>query len=88
MPQITNRYKNKYYTVDGFSDGIAFYVVGPVMLQDEDYEWTGIETPDPNMVRAVMVGDDYEHTVDKSDLKPLDEEDFCHGCGQVGCGWH
>jgi len=74
-----------YYKVKGW-EGIAFYLLGPVMHRDEDYEWTGIETPDDNMVRAVMVGDDGVHTVDRDDLIKIDEEEFCHGCGQIGCG--
>jgi len=73
------------YTVASWGQGMAFYVLGPVTNRDEDYEWTGIETPDENMVRAVMVGDDYVYHVDKSDLILLNDEDYCHVCGQVGC---
>jgi len=36
---------------------------------------------------VVMVGDDYEHTVDLESLSPLDEDAFCSSCGQVGCSW-
>ena len=32
------------YTVNRW-EGIAFYLLGPVMVRDEDYEWTGIEEP-------------------------------------------
>jgi len=74
-----------YYTVAGYG-GIAWYLLGPVMVRDKDYEWTGIEYEDEDKVRAVMVGDDKVHEVEKSELKLLDEDDFCHGCGQVGCG--
>jgi hypothetical protein len=73
------------YTVAGYSAGIAFYVLGPVMERDEDYEWTGIETPHETLVRAVMVGDDRVHEVDADDLEPIDELDYCAECGQVGC---
>jgi len=47
------------------------------------------EEPVDNLerVRAVMVGDDAEFTFDVADLIPLDEDDFCEGCGQIGCGW-
>jgi hypothetical protein len=38
-----------------------------------------------DMVRAVMVGDDREHIVDVDDLTEISEEDYCPGCGQVGC---
>ena len=34
-----------------------------------------------------MVGDDQVHLVAISDLSPLDEEDYCGGCGQIGCAW-
>ncbi len=37
------------------------------------------------MVRAVMVGDDREHLVDVDDLTPIGEDDYCPGCGQIGC---
>ena len=41
---------------------------------------------DHDRVRAVMVGDDRVHIVDIDDLTEISDEDFCHGCGQVGCG--
>lgn len=34
-----------------------------------------------------MVGDDTLHVVAISDLKPLDEDAYCSGCGQIGCSW-
>ena len=34
----------------------------------------------------VMVGDDREHFWDTSRLQPLDDDEFCGSCGQVGCG--
>ena len=55
------------------------------MVRDEDYEWTGIEEPSGSHVRAVMVGDDRVHEVDKDDLVLLDEDAYCSECGQVGC---
>jgi hypothetical protein len=39
----------------------------------------------PDMVRAVMVGDDTEHIIDIDDLTPIADEDYCHECGQIGC---
>ncbi len=44
------------------------------------------EVEDRQRVRAVMVGDDRVFEVDVEDLTLLGEEDFCRGCGQVGCG--
>ena len=73
------------YTVKHWGEGIAFYLLGPVMVRDEDYEWSGIEYKHPDLVRAVMVGDDTVHEVDKSDLTMLDELAYCSSCGQVGC---
>jgi hypothetical protein len=73
-----------HYTISGY-DGIAWYLLGPVMHRDEDYDWTGIETPDDQMVRAVMVGDDRVFEVDRDDLELLPEDDYCAVCGQVGC---
>lgn len=50
-----------------------------------DGEW--IPDPSGGIVRAVMVGDDRVHEVAISDLIPLADEDYCSGCGQMGCGW-
>jgi len=35
---------------------------------------------------AIMVGDDKRFLVDFQDLTEIDEEEFCYGCGQIGCG--
>lgn len=32
-----------------------------------------------------MVGDDRDFVHDESDLTLLDEDDYCHVCGQTGC---
>ena len=34
---------------------------------------------------VIMVGDDREHEVEVDSLTRLDEDDFCSGCGQIGC---
>jgi hypothetical protein len=73
------------YTVEGWGQGIAFYLLGPVMIRDEDYEWSGMEYEHEFLVRAVMVGDDEVFEVDAADLRKLDDLDYCHECGQVGC---
>lgn len=41
---------------------------------------------DYDNVIAVMVGDDRDHVIPVEDLTLLNEDEFCHGCGQVGCG--
>lgn len=89
------------YKVKGWP-GVAVWLDGwtqrwepsTVLMEDEDgNEW---EEPDPegegeyvddDTVQAVMVGDDKRHTVDVSDLIPIADEDYCSGCGQIGCGW-
>ena len=42
--------------------------------------------PDLGRVVCVMVGDDRRFTHDVDDLTPLDDDDYCSGCGQIGCG--
>ncbi len=44
------------------------------------------EIEDRGFVRAVMVGDDRVEIIDVDDLQLIGEEDFCRGCGQIGCG--
>lgn len=40
---------------------------------------------DRETVAAVMVGDDRVHLVDVADLTAIDPDDYCGGCGQIGC---
>jgi hypothetical protein len=72
-----------HYMVKGWR-GIAFYVLGWETQPDEDTEWSGYESR-TGKVLAVMVGDDYRHSVHPEDLTPLEEDQFCHSCGQIGC---
>lgn len=72
------------YAVESYP-GIAFYLRGYVMTRDADYDWTGIEDEDHSFVRAVMVGDDREHIIDVDELRALEDEGYCHVCGQIGC---
>jgi hypothetical protein len=91
------------YRVDGWPHGVAFYLIGyaqewepstALFVDDETGEEWEEETEEGEWVdnvthvRAVMVGDDYEHIVDVDDLTPLGENDYCGGCGQIGCDWH
>lgn len=34
---------------------------------------------------VVMVGDDTRHAVDFEDMSPIEREEYCGGCGQIGC---
>ena len=80
--------------------GVAWWVEGPCDLvtlecdghEDPDsgelYDCGGcVEVPehyDCYLVR--MVGDDGVQHYDITDLTPIDDESFCGGCGQIGCG--
>lgn len=75
------------YRVAGY-DGIAFRCDGYELIRDEDYEWSGIEYEDRDHVMMHMVGDDRPYRVEACDLTPLSEDEYCDGCGQIGCGWH
>jgi hypothetical protein len=72
------------YAVNGWGAGVAWYVLGWETEPDSDTEWTGIEER-TGKVLCVMVGDDRRFAIDPDDLTALDDEDYCGGCGQVGC---
>ena len=38
-------------------------------------------------VVVVMIGDDYKWHVSPDDVHELDDDAYCGGCGQIGCGW-
>lgn len=73
------------YTVDGYR-GIAWNVYDYVMTEGPDTEWTGEPEVDYDRVVCVMVGDDRRFEFDITELTKIEEDEFCHGCGQVGCG--
>lgn len=72
------------YTAAGWGAGIAWSVLGWQTEPDEDTDWSGYEVRTGKVV-ARMVGDDRDFTFDPDDLTPLDEDDYCAECGQVGC---
>jgi len=41
---------------------------------------------DPDVPFIRLIGDDRDFEVDPSQLTPIDRDDFCGGCGQIGCG--
>jgi hypothetical protein len=43
------------------------------------------EIEDRTRVVAIMIGDDREFTFDVEDVTPISEEEYCPGCGQIGC---
>jgi len=71
------------YSVNGYR-GIAWYLVGPEMVDTEETWWDGCQEPTGNVV-CVMVGDDRRFTFNPSELTPLADEDYCSECGQIGC---
>ena len=71
------------YTVDGY-DGVAWRVFGWETQPDDDTEWTGIEVR-TGKVLAVMIGDDRRFAFDPEELHPLNREEYCSECGQIGC---
>lgn len=71
------------YRVRGYR-GVACYVLGWETEPDEDTEWSGYEQRTGRVV-CVMVGDDSRFCVDVDDVEPMAREDYCGGCGQVGC---
>ena len=90
----------KTYAVKGYS-GIAFrfhswpMVWDPylsLMQDDEGNEWEEdcgdgewVEQLDGDKANFCMVGDDKVFTHDINDLTPLEDDDYCHSCGQIGC---
>jgi hypothetical protein len=72
------------YTVAGWDARIAWYVRGWEVEPDENTEWTGIMERTGRVV-VTMVGDDRRFAVEPEDVTPLDREDYCGICGQVGC---
>jgi hypothetical protein len=64
--------------------GVAWWYTGDETKADEDTYWTGYEQP-TGRVTMVMVGDDRKFAIDPDECTPLDDDDYCSGCGQIGC---
>ena len=73
------------YRLDGDKYAIAWYVRGWQTEPDEDTHWSGIENRTGRIV-CTMVGDDAHHLYDPEDMIPLEREEYCGECGQMGCG--
>lgn len=72
--------------IPGLVCGVAWNVMGWQTEPTEDTWWDGIEERTGRLV-VVMVGDDRHFLADPDDLEPLAREEYCGGCGQIGCGW-
>ena len=79
---------DKRYSVHGYDYSVAWRALSYETWRDEDYEWTGIENENYDRVVCVMVGDDRKFTFDVEDMIPIEDNAYCHECGQIGCGWH
>ena len=62
--------------------GVACRFLGFDAIYDEE---TGETEGDTSVVLIHMVGDDHKFRVPIETLSPLDEEEFCGSCGQLGC---
>lgn len=71
------------YRVDR-SDGVAWHVLGWETEPDEDTEWSGYEVRTGQVV-CIMIGDDHHFAIDPEEIHPIDREEYCGGCGQMGC---
>lgn len=80
-----NRYATKSVPVTAFTtvDDDGEYDPDGREVEVETDETEEIE--DRDWVIAIMVGDDREHVVEVTDLTKLDDLDYCHECGQIGC---
>lgn len=71
------------YRVAGYG-GIAWHVLGWETEPDEDTEWSGCENRTGNVV-CMMVGDDRHFVFEPDEITPLEREEYCGSCGQIGC---
>ena len=71
------------YTADGYR-GVAWRIIGREMQETPDTEWDGIYEPTGHII-ACMVGDDRPFSFDPDELTRIADEDYCAGCGQIGC---
>jgi hypothetical protein len=85
------------YRIEGY-DGIAWGLRGYAKEWTEEwYEDVGTqsmpdyivhepeEIEDRTRVEAVMIGDDRVFTFGIDEITPIDEDEYCPECGQIGC---
>jgi hypothetical protein len=80
---------------ESWCSGIAFTVIShPVnhiynVYSNGSDEWEELEEVIVyDQWVCIMVGDDRRYIFDEDLLIKIDDEDFCGGCGQLGCGFH
>lgn len=77
----------KAYKVDGWS-GIAWRA--DEHAEENLADWSDDEPiweRDETRVVCHMIGDDRPFTFGVDELTAINDEDYCSGCGQIGCGW-
>lgn len=84
MYERDDQFNADAYEVDGHR-GMAWTVLGWETKPTEDTHWDGIEER-TGLVVCVMVGDDRHWSFEPDIVKPLEREDYCGVCGQLGCG--
>ena len=82
---LTDCKPGTYVRCDRFR-GVACYVRRLHTEPESIDGWDDEEIETGNIVIR-MVGDDRDHIVDPDDCTPIDDDDYCGSCGQLGCGW-
>jgi hypothetical protein len=76
--------RGSFVTVEGWV-GIACIVEGPEREDREDSDWSGVQYR-TGKLNLRMVGDDRTFAFDPDQLTLIGDDEFCSGCGQIGCG--
>lgn len=71
-------------------DGVALWWLSfeRIHFHSAECEWEGChpDVIDDTQSIVRMVGDDTDHVVETELLERISEDEFCGGCGQIGCG--
>lgn len=87
---VTTFKRGDCVTTDQFPGVACWFIQHPYDVLDCEHaaygEFCECE-PEIDISRAiiVMVGDDHQHVVATKSLHRISEDDFCGGCGQLGC---
>lgn len=85
---------DRAYSVDGYP-GVAWWAIrydteqvmpdDPDCWSDDPADYTEVNY---DMLVMRMIGDDRDFLIDVQDVSAISDDDYCDGCGQIGCGWH
>jgi hypothetical protein len=73
-------------TIHGYP-GLVFLDLGPLLVDDSETVWTGIQVECGLSVVAVYGDSRRRLLVDPAEIEPIDDDKFCAACGQIGCCW-